>query len=386
MIKPFDIILAGGGAAGLSLACHLVRSPLRDSSILIVDRESKERNDRTWCFWTDHPTLFDAIASHSWNQLQVLDAHMQKTLDLSPYRYQMIRGRDFYRSTHQTLSGYPGVTFLQDNVEHIEDGEPCASVLVDGQEYRGRWVFESLFNGSAFQPDERRYHSLKQQFKGWEIEMPEKAFDPQVATFFDFRTSQEKGMHFFYLLPFSDHEALVESVLCTPAPVDWQVCREALETYLEDVLYLKKYRVMREEQGISPLTDQPFPRRIGRHVMSIGVPGGQIKPSTGYAFLRMQEDAAAIVRSLLEVDHPFNVPVSPRRYRFFDAVMLSIMAQHPEWVRSMYMDLFQHNRAERILRFLDEKASVAENARMLPGLPPQLLCQTLLHLDALFRV
>lgn len=193
-------------------------------------------------------------------------------------------------------------------------------------------------------------------------------------------------MHFFYVLPFSEREALVESVLCTHAPVDWQACQEALEAYFEDVLHLKNYRVVREEQGISPLTDQPFPRCIGRHVMTIGIPGGKIKPSTGYAFMRMQEDAAAIVRSLLEVGHPFNVPSSPRRYRFFDAVMLSIMGRHAEWMRSMYMSLFKYHRVEHILRFLDEKAPVAENALMLPGLPLRLLWQTILQLDTLLKV
>ena len=132
-MKHCDLILAGGGAAGLSLACHLLHSPLRDRSILIIDRDTKEQNDRTWCFWTDHQTLLDSIVSYSWNQLQILDALMQKTLDLSPYRYKMIRGRDFYRSTHQTLSGYRSVKFLQGNIEHIEDGESCASVLVDGR-------------------------------------------------------------------------------------------------------------------------------------------------------------------------------------------------------------------------------------------------------------
>lgn len=385
-MKSFDLILAGGGAAGLSLACHIVRSPLRDRSILIVDREPEERDDRTWCFWADHPTLFDPIVSHSWDQLQILDSRRKRTLDLSPYRYKMIRGRDFYRFARQTLSGYPGVEFLQGNVERIEDGEPCASVLVDGQEYTGQWVFESLFNGPAFKPDERRYRYLKQQFNGWEIETPERVFNPLVATFFDFRTSQEEGMHFFYMLPLSEREALVESVLYTAALADWSVCKEMLETYLENILHLRRYRVVREEQGISPLTDQPFIRRTGRHIMTTGIAGGRIKPSTGYAFLRMQEDSAAIVRSLLQSGHPFNVPSSPRRYRFFDAVMLSIMAQHAEWVRSIYMELFRHNRVKRILRFLDEKASVAENALMLPGLPRRLLWQTALHLDALFRV
>ena len=30
MTNHYDYILAGGGLAGLSLACHLVNSPLRD--------------------------------------------------------------------------------------------------------------------------------------------------------------------------------------------------------------------------------------------------------------------------------------------------------------------------------------------------------------------
>jgi lycopene beta-cyclase len=44
-MKPYDVIIAGGGAAGLSLAYHLVRSPLRDCSILIVEKEAKDQND-----------------------------------------------------------------------------------------------------------------------------------------------------------------------------------------------------------------------------------------------------------------------------------------------------------------------------------------------------
>ena len=228
MMQSFDLILAGGGAAGLSLACHLVQSPLRDCSILIVDRDAKQQNDRTWCFWTDRPTLFDPIVSRSWSHLQVLDDHVKQTLDLRSYRYKMIRGSDFYHFARQVLSLHPQVTFLQGNVERIEDGEQDASVRVDGQEYAGKWVFESLFNASAFQPDEARYQYLKQQFKGWEIHTPEPAFNPQVATFFDFRTEQEKGLHFFYVLPLSEREALVESVLCSATPADWQTCQQAV--------------------------------------------------------------------------------------------------------------------------------------------------------------
>jgi lycopene beta-cyclase len=385
-MKSYDVILAGGGAAGLSLAYHLVCSTLRDCSILIVEKDAKDQNDRTWCFWTDRPTLFESIVYRWWSQLQVLGEHFEKTLDLQPYRYNMIRGIDFYRFARQALSENPQVEFLQGRVDRIEDGEREASVLVDGQRYTGAWVFDSLFDWSAFQPDQARYHALKQQFKGWEIVTPERTFNPQVATFLDFRTSQEQGTHFFYVLPLSERHALVESVLCTTTPVSWEACEQALRVYLANVLGIKKYSIMREEQGVSPLTDWPFPRQTGERIMTIGTLGGRVKPSTGYAFIRMQEDSSAIVRSLLEVGHPFSVPRSPRRYRFFDSAMLAIMTQRAERIEPIFTALFKRNPVQRIFRFLDEVASPWENFLMMPSLPPQLLSQALLCLATVRRV
>jgi lycopene beta-cyclase len=55
----YDIIIAGCGAAGLSLAYHLLQSPLRDRSLLLIDRDTGVHNDRTWCFWSDRLTPFD---------------------------------------------------------------------------------------------------------------------------------------------------------------------------------------------------------------------------------------------------------------------------------------------------------------------------------------
>ena len=61
----YDYAILGGGAAGLSLALALVRSPLKAGSILIVEKDAKNTNDRTWCFWSDVPTPLDRIAYQS---------------------------------------------------------------------------------------------------------------------------------------------------------------------------------------------------------------------------------------------------------------------------------------------------------------------------------
>jgi len=385
-MQSYDIIIAGGGASGLSLASHLAHSSLRDRSILIVEKDAKDQNDRTWCFWANQPTFFDDIVFRSWNQLQVLGEHFEKTLDLRDYRYNMIRGIDFYRFARQTISKCPHVEFLQGRVELIKDGDQQAYVLIDGKQYAGTWVFDSLFNWSGFKPDLTHYHAIKQQFKGWEIEASGQPFNPQVATFLDFRTPQKNGTHFFYVLPFSEQWALVESVLCTTTPVQWELCDQDLQVYLKNTLGISVYHILREEQGINPLTDWHFPRQIGKHIMAIGNQGGMVKPSTGYAFLRIQEDSFAIINSLLDVGHPFRIPAGPRRYRYFDAVMLEIMTHHAERIGPILTSLFKRNPVERIFRFLDEVASPGENLLMMPSLPPQLLLQALFQLRALRSV
>ncbi len=384
MSEPcYDFVIAGGGAAGLSLAYHLVNSPLRERSILIVDKNAKNRNDRTWCFWANQPTLFDGIAHRSWSQLQVVGETFQKTVDLQDYRYKMIRGIDFYQYSRRELSAHGAVRFLQGEVEAIDDGEDRANVRVDGQTHAGRWVFDSRFKPSQFNPDPARYHYLQQHFRGWEIETPAPAFDPQVATFMDFRTAEKQGVGFFYVLPFSERHALVEYVSHSRHAVQYS---QALRAYLETVLGIVDYRVVAMEGGTNPLTDQPFPRRVGQRIMSIGIPGGRVKPTSGYAFWRIQQDSAAIVRSLLRAEHPFDVPPDSHFYHLCDSLMLQIMARHSDQVEPIFAALFKNNPIERVLRFLDETTSPWENLSLIATLPPALFLRALFQLKVLGRV
>jgi lycopene beta-cyclase len=353
-MELYDFIIAGGGASGLSLAFHLARSPLRGSSILIVDRAPQGHEHRTWCFWTDRPTPFDAIVSRSWNRLLVATDRTLQIRGLGPYQYKLIRGDDFYRFTREQLSRLPNVEFLQGRVEAVKDGDSGASVFVDGREYAGRWVFDSRFRLADFHPDPGRFHYLKMQFRGWEIETDEDAFDPATGTFLDFRTPQRGRMRFLHALPYSERRALVEYVVATRKLLHREEIEEALRAYIADTLGIKRYQVLAREQGVNPMTDYLFQRRRGCHVMTIGVPGGMLKPTTGFAFTRIQRDSAAIVRSLLEHGHPFDVPASAWAYRLYESLMLHVMFRYGERVGSLLSALFKYGSTPHILRFLDE--------------------------------
>lgn len=345
-MRRYDFIFVGGGLAGLSLAYHLTHSSLHGASMLIVDCDTKQRNDRTWCFWTPAglPTPFDGIVSHEWSQIRFVGEGWNKDIALRAYRYRMIRGLDFYRFVRRQLSALLSVEFRQATVEAVEDVRDFARVTLDGELVEGRWIFDSRFNLAQFHPGPARYRCLRQYFKGWLIETPRAVFDPRVATLMDFRTPQQTAMRFFYVLPLSEKRALVEFVAFSSDRHS-----DGLKAYVNAVLRIGDYQILAREGGVNPLTDFPFPRRASEHVMRIGTPGGRIKPSSGYAFTRIQHDSTVIAHSLERLGHPFDIPPDSAYYRLCDTLMLDLMQHHGGQIKPIFTALFKNNPIELIL-------------------------------------
>lgn len=363
----YDFAILGGGAAGLSLALEVVDSPLKDSSILIVEKDAKDTNDRTWCFWADQPTRYDGLARQVWPRLRFQSDGLDQTWELSPLRYQMVRGLDFYNYARAELAKH-AVTFVNGLAE-VEDGPENATLHLGGGSYAAHWAFDSHIRPSDILPEPRRHHYLKQHFTGWEIESAAPVFDPHTVTLFDLRTPQRGGVTFFYILPFSPTRALVEYTLFSGQVLPDGEYEDALRSYLATTLGLKDYRLLEREQGVIPMTDHPFPRRLGKHVLTIGTRGGRVKPSTGYAFARIQRDSRRIVASLLRHGHPFAIPPDRLRSRFYDSLLLDVFTKEPDLGRPILASIFARNPPQRVLRFLDDSSSIWEDLQILRSPP-----------------
>lgn len=386
MTKHYDFMIAGGGAAGLGLAYALMQSPLSDRSVLILDRETKSRNDRTWCFWTKSKTLYEPIYYRSWQKLRFVAPGFERVFDLGAYRYNMVRGIDFYQFTQQDLRARPNVTFYQGEVPPLQDAAGVARVMLNGEWHSAFWAFDSILRPGEMTIDSRKYHDVKQHFRGWEIEADRDVFDPDVPTLFDFRTPQDGAMRFFYILPFSPRRALVEYTLFSANLLPEEDYTAALQRYIADILGLSHYTILEKEQGVIPMTDFPFARRTGFRIMHTGTKGGLVKPSTGYAFLRIQNDAQAIVQSLLEKRHPFALPQKPNRYHFYDQVMLQVIYRHGGRCAEVFTDMFRNNPIERIFAFLDEEATFGEDVRLMVRLPIALFAGAAFKTQILRRI
>ena len=366
MKHHFDYIITGMGCAGLSLAVHMVKSgALNDKTILLIDHDEKNKNDRTWCFWEKEEGFFETLVHRKWDQIEVRKGDDCAQLNISPFNYKLIRGLDFYNYCLDILSKQSNCFFLNASVDKIIPGDLKSSVITGVKTFTGEYVFNSiLFNKPDLRNNE---YLLLQHFKGWQIKSDEAVFDTNVARLMDFRTSQEHGTAFVYILPFANNEALVEYTVFSEKILPDHEYELALQKYLEENLSLRSYNIIDKEFGVIPMTNHKFPGH-DKNVINIGTAGGQTKGSTGYTFRFIQKQSALIVQQLINKEFPSGASDS-QRHRFYDSVLLHILKNRSLEGSDIFMHLWKKNAPQKVFKFLDNETTLFEELMILKTLP-----------------
>ena len=386
-VTSYDYIFAGAGLAGLTLATELAGRPaFRNRRILLIDRDDKTRNDRTWCFWAKESEPLPPVVFRRWGHCHFYSLSFESVLEFNPYFYHMIRGKDFYQWAKSRLAEHPGVRWINADILDVE--KDSGRVRTTAGDFQGEWVFNSalvkkslvpegtpLFpspfsrNGAAQQ--QKNIHLL-QHFKGWIVRTGRPVFDPECPTFMDFRIAQQGETRFVYVLPFSNTEALVEFTVFSPALLGPEDYDEALRSYLLDQMQVSDYSIEEEEFGVIPMTDWSFgPLREGR-VFHIGTAGGFVKASSGYAFLRTQRRLRKFADRWEKKGQPdIGALRSRKRFRILDSIFLRVLADRGDLGNDIFRRLFQRLPAPTVLGFLDEDVTFADILHVVSA-PPSL--------------
>lgn len=365
-MKHFDYIITGAGGAGLSLIHHLCQTSLKDKRILIIDKDSKDSNDRTWCFWEQEPGPFEDIVYRSWNQLSFHSQTFSKDFEITPYQYKMIRGIDFYRYVQEKTIEQSNIHWLKAEVNDISTEGERVLVKAAGQSYTADWCFNSIL----FQPiNKKETNYLDQHFKGWVVQMEEHSFTPDRATLMDFRIAQEGETRFLYVLPIDSRRALIEVAIFSNNILASAEYDQILDQYIKEYISKKSYEVTHEEFGIIPMTDYPFTRAEGR-VIHIGTAGGDTKASTGYTFWRMQRHLLQIVDQLVKTGIPAITPTNwQKRFHLYDSTLLRVLEEEKVAGDALFTYLFRKNPPQRLLRFLNDESHLAEELALMSSVP-----------------
>jgi len=366
----YDYIIIGAGAAGILLADALGRDEFFASkSILVLDKDDKTNNDRTWCFWERGNGPFDDLIHKTWDSIYVGGQQLLKSTSIAPYTYKMLRGIDFYNHFLPKVKAYPNITWVQEEVTNVQEQENEVLVTTSSQNFTGQTVFSSLHDPST-PLKQKDFPVLQQHFVGWQIKTEQSVFHCDEATFMDFSVPQKGNTRFMYVLPFFENEALVEYTLFSEQLLEKTEYEEAIKSYIKEKYNDTNYTIQETEFGSIPMTCYPFHQHNTNRVFHIGIAGGWAKPSTGYTFYNTSQQVAKLVEHLKE-GKPLKEFHQKSRFLFYDMLLLDILHENNHLGHEIFESMFKRRKASLILKFLENETNLWEELKIVTAPKPK---------------
>lgn len=366
-MKNYDYIILGAGAAGLMMAYRMANDAFFDNkSILILDKERKTQNDRTWCYWENGVGEWDAILQTSWKEI-IFDSEFYSTKeDLKPYQYKMIRSSSFYDKIWNFIATKKNFYFTPVTVKSIEQKGDFANIVTNKENFQTKYLLNSIVFEKSYLK-QTKYPVLNQHFVGWFIEVEEAIFDASVATFMDFKIPQKGNTRFMYILPISKKVALFEYTLFSEELLTYETYEKAIQNYLNEK-GITKYKIIEKEDGIIPMTSFKFWKSNSENIIHIGTAGGWSKASTGFTFKNTTKNTQKLV-AFLKTEKPLSKFHKKNKFWFYDLLFLDVLAIENHLGANLFARLFQKNKTQQILKFLDNETTFLEDLKIMATMP-----------------
>lgn len=362
-----DVAVLGGGCSGLSLAFRLADTAL---SVRIVEPRTAYVPDRVWSFWRTRADPFEDCVIGRWARwsASARDRHIVRSS--RTLRYESVSSGLFYRKCLARIKAAPNVRLdLGSRVRAVGPVQKGFRVETDTGGFRARTVVDTR--------PLKAFPSYAQTFIGYEIETEEDVFDADTVELMSFDTPFGRHIPFTYVLPFARDRALVEATVFGPPGLDPADVRKRLDSAVTGRLRHAKHRVLREEAGSIPM-DAAHSRPAEQGMLPLGVRGGAARPSTGYAFARIQQTADIAADALLSGSPAAAADLDGPVTRHMDRLFLKVLQRHPDRAPDLFADMFEHAPPDRLERFLSGSTTVADRFAAIAALPPGLFIRTAL--------
>ena len=372
MITRVQLLIIGGGCAGLSLASKIAQSSTPLKTLVIEPRVCYE-DDRTWCFWKGQGSGHDQLPLTEWTTLELAQGRSRVLANFAEQPYQMLRSTDFYTEKVDAIS-------QSEDVELRLGTTALSSRRTDD----GLWLTETSEGGivSDFVVDTRPAQSVSstppvlwQAFVGYELESQLDSFDPATAQLMNFMETDSKDIEFLYILPTTRKRALVELTVISPDRPSFEDLAQRLERQLKEKFGNQRPNVIRREQGAIPmgiddaLASASSGEPADTSYVHVGVAAGSARPSSGYTFCRIQRWAAACANSLEAGGKPIGPLADTSLVKFMDSVFLKVLKRHPHLAPELFMGMFRKVPSRRLLRFLGDSPTLMDAMFLVAALP-----------------
>jgi lycopene beta-cyclase len=377
-MKFYDFVIAGAGCSGLSLATSLAKANTKHS-ILLIDNNIHTNQDKTWCFWD---TLNSSVLPYTttvWQNLTFYSDNYEKKEKILPFNYVGVKSGDFYKYSYDVLKNAKNIDIIEENIERIYGLESGACLETKTQKFHCKYLFNSTSISSGQSKSNSSYSALKQHFQGWLVKTEKPVFEKNTATFMDFRTEQHEEVRFFYVLPYSEREALIEYTIFSKQLLADEAYDKQIEKYIQETLQIENFTIIEKEKGIIPM-EFINPDTTHNHIIPIGIVGGALKPSTGFAFSLIQQQVDQIIKSILSNNLPLIKRKIQNRFSFYDTILLHLLQKKEINKSAIFISLFKGNNIGTILTFLSEKTNIFGEMKIFSTLPIKVFISALIEI------
>lgn len=365
----YDFAIIGAGAAGLHLTLTMLDDVwFADKQILLLEKDNKATDDRTWSFWEKGIGKWDAIISKSWEKGYFNSSKKSIPLDLAPYKYKMLHAIDFYNYAKKRIAKTENILWIKEDVIEATSGEIVQITGQNGQ-YQAHHVFDSRID-KGFEKKEDKYYRVLQHFKGWVINTPEPVFNPEAFVIMDYQVKWQDSTSFTYVLPTSPTSAMIEFTLFNLEFIDYDEYDQLLDKYIREILKINNYSIQKVEYGVIPMSNYPFHQANKKGITKIGTAGSWVKPSSGYAFKNIEKMAGKVVENIKNNRSP-DKGLIQSRFRWYDTLYLDVFSNRNELGEYIFETMFTKNSIQKIFKFLDEETTLMEELKIMNSFDPR---------------
>jgi lycopene beta-cyclase len=398
-----DLIILGGGCAGLSLAMQLAKLGNDCPNTTIIESRESYVNDRTWCFWGYDHSQHESDLLHCSIDLQaqkwankawgtVLIKYKKDTVRVNCLTtpYQMLASSIFYEKALKLIAQNSKIRLI---LNTSVNGSPIEltnelntdtalnsmwKVQTNNQDFLTKTVVDTRPNKTVRSDDALMWQS----FLGQEVSFEDDIFDADCATLMDFGEKQQNGsdqVTFIYILPLSNNRALVELTVFARKPIAKAALEKPLANAIRKLNPKQVAEIQRTEFGVLPmgLKVKDFTNGVSSQddreqnsYVRAGLFSGAARPSSGYAFMRIQRWAKSCAYSIASRGLPVSHTPDSVWLTWMDTLFLKVILHKPSLAPTLFMAMFHRVNAHSMVRFLSDQATLKDYLWIIFALPP----------------
>ena len=366
MQSNYDLIIVGGGCAGLSLAMRLAKLGPECPRVAIIERRTSYDHDRTWSYWATESAQLTHLSKSDWKKVIVATADKRIVVNCDKTPYQTIHSDAFYHSALRKINKNKRIDLLL--------GESVGTFFKKNKNWevfteRGWIGAPQVIDTRPPTRESGDVPILWQSFSGVKVMCSENVFDDTTATLMDFSEFAPGEIGFLYLLPFSPTCALIEATVFAKQAKSPGELAAMLDRLVKKSVGSVAYEITYREHFVIPMGLSEHVPHSDPSYVTVGLESGGARASTGYVFQRIQRWADEAEQQIRKGSSVSGHKRDSWMIRKMDKIFLGVLERYPERGPEIFLRLFSMRDSGSVIRFMNDEPTLWDSVRIMSVLP-----------------